>query len=398
MATRVEPQAGSGAPAPLRVPHLLHVFSNFVPTGPELRAVALIEAFGPAFRHSVVSMDGRTTAAERLPAAAAVRLLEGPPKAGSLATVARLRRLLERERPDLLLTYGWGAFDALLAAKSLGLAAVVHHEDGFNEDELESFKGRRVLARRLVLPGVARVVVPSERLLGVATGRWRLPAGRVRLIPNGIRPEAFVPGAGRDPELRRRLGIPETAPLVGAVGSLRPVKNLPRLLAAVAAVIALDPALGVHLLVVGDGPDRAALELRAAELGIGDRVRFAGHYADVAPWLRAMDVFALSSDTEQLPVALLEAMAAGLPVAATDVGDVRAALPPEQEGFVVPLAGAATVHGLATALEALLRDRELGRRLGRANRRRVEERYSFTRMCADYRDVYTAALTAGGRP
>ena len=143
---------------------VLHVFSNFVPSGPEIRTVRLIGAFGGEFLHSIVSMDGRTEAAALLPAGVDVRLLPNPPKAGSLATARRLRRLLVAERPDLVLTYNWGAFDMLLAARAAGFRRVVHHEEGFNEDEAESYKLRRVLARRLVLPGVHRLVVPSQRL------------------------------------------------------------------------------------------------------------------------------------------------------------------------------------------------------------------------------------------
>ena len=230
-----------------RIPHLLHVFSNFVPTGTELRTIEVIGAFGDEYRHSIVSMDGRTEAADRLPPGLDVRLLPNPPKAGSFATARRLRALLLEEQPDLVLTYNWGAFDMLLAARSARFGRVLHHEEGFNEDEAASFKRRRILARRLVLPGVHRVVVPSQRLLSIATGIWKLPAERVRLIPNGIRLDAFPMADGGNPELRHRLGIPQEALVVGAVGSLRPVKNFLRLLEAAAAV----PK--VHVLLVGDG-------------------------------------------------------------------------------------------------------------------------------------------------
>src|SRR5688500_14891984 len=96
-------------------PHLLHVFSTFVPAGPQVRTVQLIAAFGDRFRHSIVAMDGRTQARELLPAGSSVRFLPAPPKAGSLRTALRLRKLLLAERPDLLLTYNFGAIDALLA-------------------------------------------------------------------------------------------------------------------------------------------------------------------------------------------------------------------------------------------------------------------------------------------
>jgi len=352
----------------MRVPHLLHVFSNFVPTGPELRTVELIGAFGRRFRHSIVSMDGRTSAADRLPPDADVRLLPSPPKAGSLATTRRLRKLLEEEQPDLVLTYGWGAFDTLFAARSLGLRRVIHHEEGFNEDESEQFKGRRIWARRLVLPGAAAVVVPSERLKTIAVDLWKLAPERVRLIPNGIRLDRFAPG-------KSSSGGPL---VVGTVGSLRAVKNHARLLEAVARVP------DVHLLLVGDGEERPALERRAAEPDLAGRVRFAGYQESPASFYQAMDVFALSSDSEQMPLALLEAMASSLPAVSTDVGDVRTMLPPEQAPFLGP--------DLAGQLAELASNPDLRRRLGELNRKRAEERYSFGALCAAYRELYESVL------
>lgn len=370
----------------MRVPHLLHVFSNFVPTGPELRTVGLIEAFGTRFRHSIVSMDGRTSAAERLPAGVDVRILPSPPRAGSLATARRLRRVLLEEQPDLVLTYNWGAFDMLLAARGAGFRRVIHHEEGFNEDEAESFKTRRVWARRLALPGIHRLVVPSQRLLSLATTLWKLPPEKVRLIPNGIPLDRFAPADG-NPELRARLGIPADAVVAGTVGSLRKVKNQLRFLEAGAA------APEVWLLLVGDGEERPALEARAAAPDLAGRVCFAGYQADPAPFYRAMDVFALTSDSEQMPLCLVEAMAACLPAVSTDVGDVRAMLPAEQEPWLTSLDGAGPAGELAARMAGLARDPGLRKRLGASNRRRAEERFGFEGMCAAYRQVYEAALT-----
>jgi len=370
----------------VRIPHLLHVFSNFVPTGTELRTIQVIGSFGREYRHSIVSMDGRTEAAERLPAGLDVRLLPNPPKAGSFATARRLRRLLLEEKPDLVLTYNWGAFDMLLAARSTGFGRVLHHEEGFNEDEATSFKRRRVFARRLVLPRVHRVVVPSRKLLSIATGLWKLPAERVRLIPNGIRLASFTAAEG-NPELRRRLGIPLDVLVAGAVGSLRPVKNYLRLLEAAAAV----PE--AHVLLVGEGEERPALEARAARPDLAGRVHLAGYQADPAPFYRAMDVFALTSDSEQMPVCLLEAMASALPAVSTDVGDVKAILPPDQADFLAPPDGQAAA-ALARAISRLAGDPAARRRLGAANRRRVEEGFSFEAMCAAYREIYHSALVS----
>jgi L-malate glycosyltransferase len=141
----------------LRTPHLLHVL-------PTPRTANLIAGFGSEFRHSILSMDAQS------------------PKAGSFTTVRRMRELLRREAPDLVLTYNWGAFDMLLAARSLRFRRVVHHEDSFTE--AETFK--RILARRALLPGVHRLIVPSERLLGIATRLWKVPAGQITLIRDDI--------------------------------------------------------------------------------------------------------------------------------------------------------------------------------------------------------------------
>ena len=375
----------------LRVPHLMHVLPTFVPAGLEMRTVNLIAGFGDEFRHSILSMDGRTDAVARLPQRAPVRLLPALPKAGSFATARRLRELLQREAPDLVLTYNWGAFDMLLAARSLGFQRVVHHEDGFNADEAEAFKRRRILARRAVLSGVHRLIVPSDRLFGIATRLWKVPAEQIRLIRNGIRLEDYDPRDG-NLELRRELGIPEGAFLVGAVGHLRAEKRFDRLLDACAGL----PE--VHVLIVGEGEMRTGLEARASRPDLAGRVHLAGYRPDPPRFYRAMDLFAITSDTEQMPVCLLEAMATGLPVVSTDVGDIRTVLPSEQSAHLVPLAGEETAASLCRHIAALLRDPSGRERLGRINRRRVEERFTFEGMRGAYREVYHSALCAGSGP
>jgi glycosyltransferase involved in cell wall biosynthesis len=372
----------------LRTPHLLHVLPTFVPAGLEMRTVNLIAGFGDEFRHSILAMDGRTGAAERLPEGAPVRILPGFPRAGTFSTARRLRDLLRAESPDLVLTYNWGAFDMLLAVRSLGFRRVVHHEDGFNADEAQTFKRRRILARRAVLSGVHRLIVPSDRLLGIATRLWKIPADRITLIRNGVRLDLYEEHDG-NPELRRELGIPENAPVVGAVGHLRAEKRFERLLDACAALP------DVHVLIVGEGETRPLLEERAARPELAGRVHLAGYRPDPQRFYRAMDVFAITSDTEQMPVCLLEAMATGLPVVSTDVGDIRSVLPSEQSAHLVALAEDDLAAVLTRHLGALLHDPEGRRRLGRANRRRVEERFTFERMLDAYRQVYHSALCAG---
>ncbi len=375
-------------------PHLLHVFATFVPAGPQLRTTALLREFGGAFRHTVVAMDGRTGAAATVDRTVALRCVEPPPKAGSLATAWRMRRLLARERPDLLLTYGFGSLDAIVAARTLGMRRVIHHEDGFGPDEAQALKRRRIAYRRLVLPWCHRVVVISENLRTIAAQRWRLAPECVAFIPNGIHVERFEP-ADRNLALRKELRLADDAFIVGAVGHLRPEKNLPRLLRAAAA----DAAAGTNVVVllVGDGPERATLVAEAERLGLRERVHFAGHHADPRPLYRMMDAFALSSDTEQMPMALLEAMASSLPIVATDVGDVRRMVPDDQQPFVVDARAADVDARLAVALQSLSSDLPRSHQLGDANRCFVRERFPFDRMVAAYCALISEAIGNGFR-
>ncbi|HEX6883075.1 MAG TPA: glycosyltransferase [Planctomycetota bacterium] len=367
--------AGSGA-------RVLHVFATFAPGGPQVRATRLLPELPRDWRHAIVALDGNTAARTLLAQELGVELLPAPPRAGTLRTTRALARLLVTWRPDLLLTYNFGALDALLAARLTGLRAVVHHEDGFLPDEVAGFKRRRVWARRLVLPGTHAVIVPSHRLEEIARTLWHLAPPHLLRIPNGLAPGDF-PERDGNPRRRAELGIGAEELVVGSVGHLRPEKNPVRLVEAMGAVAG-------HLLMLGDGPERPRVEAAARAAGLGSRLHLVGHRVAPQADYQAMDVFALSSDTEQMPVALLEAMASALPVVATDVGDVRRILPEEQGELVVP--AAAGPAGLARALQRLLADPALRARLGRANRARVEREFSFERMVSAYRSVYGRAL------
>lgn len=330
-----------------------------------------MNAFGADYEHAILAFDGHLEAAERIDSSVPFELVREPTRAGSVRTVLAMLRLLKREKPDRVLTYNWGAMDAVVAARILGIP-VVHHEDGFRPDEVDGQKARRVLFRRGVLGGCKSIVVPSETLGRIARDVWKLEETDV--IPNGIHLDRFGHAEGHRRPLRAGLGIAPDKLVIGAVGHLRREKNPLRL---VEAFLELEGE--PHLVLVGDGPERERLAVAARPAM--SRVHLVGHQEQPEHWLTTFDVFCLPSDTEQMPVALLEAMATRLPVAATDVGDVGAILPPEQAELVVPRDTAA----LSQALGRLLGDAELRNRLARANLERVTERFSFSAMKAAYR-------------
>lgn len=376
------------------VPHLLHVFPSFEAAGAQARTAALMADFGPRLRHSLVALDDAWGALQWIPDEVALERVSPPRVGGPLGQARGLAKLLGQLRPDLLCTYNWGSFDAVIAARMTGLRGHVHHEDGFHADEAQAQHGRRVLARRLLLRRASAVVMPSKGLEQLALHTWRLPPALVRWIPNGIDAEVFCPEpAGADRQrLRAELGVPEDALVIGGVGRLNPVKRFDRLIRA-CAQLAPGPR-PIHLWIAGEGDERAALEaLAATHQPPGGRVHFLGYRTDLVPLYRAFDLFVISSDSEQQPVSQLEAMATGVPVLGTAVGDVPATLPEAARAHLVDPAGADPERALCQALEGLLQDPDQMASLGRLGRERVLERYSRRAMLEAYGTLYSDALS-----
>jgi glycosyltransferase involved in cell wall biosynthesis len=356
-------------------PLFLHVFSSFAVGGPQLRFVALASAFGDRYRHVVLAMDGDYGCGARLPPGLGVRceaIRAAKGTVTALVNVARFRRRLRDTGPDVLVTYNWGATEWALA-NIPRLARHIHVEDGFGPEERDRQLSRRALLRRLALSR-STLVVPSRTLWRIATETWRLPSRQVRHIPNGIDLARFA-----DPR------TPGAEPVIGTVGALRPEKNQARLLRAFRLVLDATPA--ARLVIAGEGSERPRLARLAGELGLRERVRFAGYLENPAALYRELDLFALSSDTEQMPLSVIEAMASGLPVAATAVGDVPCMLAPENRTFVTPL----DEEALARAMIALARGAALRARIGAANRAKAEQKFGQAPMVAAWQAVFDAA-------
>jgi glycosyltransferase involved in cell wall biosynthesis len=362
-------------------PLVLSVFPSFAVGGAQVRFCALANRFGPRWRHVIASLDGATGCAERLGPQVPFTLLPRPVPRGldPLRAAAAARRMIAAIRPAALVTSNWGSIEWAIADLLPPRVRHLHTEDGFGPDEAAGQKPRRVLTRRLALRW-SEVALPSTVLLRAARQAWRLPERRLHHIPNGLDLARFRPDGPP-----AALPMPGEGPVIGTVAALRAEKNLSRLLRA--AALLHGEGLGFRLVVIGDGPERPMLEALAAELGLGDRTFFAGHVPDPAAAYRGMDLFALSSDTEQMPFSVMEAMASGLAVASTDVGDVRVMLPPEASGQVAALDPAA----LAAAMRPLLADAALRRRLGVLNRAKAERDYDQETMFQAY-----AALIGDG--
>jgi len=363
------------------VPRILHIHSSFDPGGKELRCVRLINAFGGAAFNALVSGEPDRRGAARLiePMVAWAKFprLKGKPWPWRLNAMAAAM-----QGYDLVCTYNWGAMDAVLAhtlfADVYKLPPLVHHEDGFNEDEAEKRKRGRNLYRRFALGRASALVVPSRTLERIALEEWEQPRSRVRRIPNGIKTRAYAKRPRPDvlPGLVKRKG----EFWVGTLAGLRKVKNLTALVRA--AAFLPDEW---QLVIAGEGPERGAILAEAERHGIEHRVHLPGFVADPASVAGLFDVFALSSASEQFPISLVEAMAAGLPVAAPVVGDVAEMVAEANQEFVVP---PGNEPALRHALTALAEDPALRKRLGEANRIRARMEYDETAMIERYKALY----------
>lgn len=373
---------------------ILHLHSTFSLGGKEARAVRLMNEWGASAAHVILSavpdaLGAREAIASdisfTIPAAGEAPSLIGKPGPLRYRTLARYMAGF-----DLVLSYNWGAMDGVAARRMYGralrLPPLIHHEDGFNADELVRQKRKRVLFRRMMLPAAHRLVVPSERLERIAAQAWRQPAARVARIANGIPLERYAGGPEPDsiPGFQRRPGDV----VVGTVAGLRAVKNLPRLVRAFARAGGSG-----RLVIVGDGPERDAILAAARQEGVADRLLLPGFLADAARYIAHFDIFALSSDSEQFPISLVEAMAAGLPVVSTNVGDVAAMVSPENRRLIVAPEDEA---GFAAALGRLIENRDLRHRVGAANRALAWAHYGEAAMIAAYRALYEGALQRPG--
>ncbi|VWX52777.1 glycosyltransferase [Novosphingobium sp. 9U] len=367
---------------------ILHLHSSFDRGGKELRAARLMNAFGSGVTHHVVSaVPGALAAASAIERGIDVAYPEDFPSLSGRPTPTRLQRLAAAMRGyDLVLTYNWGAMDAVMAhtvfRDLLKLPPLVHHEDGFNEDEAERLKPTRNWYRRLALGRVAALVVPSRLLEAVALGPWQQPRGRVHLIPNGIALGTYAkkPKADALPRIVKRPG----ELWVGTLAGLRTVKNLPRLVRAFAGL----PSEW-QLVILGDGPEKGAIKAQALSCGVADRVHLPGFAPDPSKAVGLFDVFALSSDSEQFPISMVEAMAAGLPVASPAVGDVAEMVAPENRPLICAPGNDAALAGVLGQLAA---DAGLRTRVGAANRAHALAHYDEAAMIGSYRSVYARAM------
>lgn len=364
---------------------ILHLHSSFSLGGKEARAVRLMNAFGKAASHVIVSgVPDATSARAAIGRHVDYEIAQDPPPLTGKPSVARYEAIARfMRRFDLVLTYNWGAIDGVMAKRVFpkGMPPVIHHEDGFNADEAARLNPMRNMYRRMALGAVDALVVPSLRLEEIALKQWKQPVGRVHRIANGIPVSEYA----RRPKANAIPGfVKGKRPVVGTLAGLREVKDLPLMVRAVGGV-----PRDCDLVIVGDGPERQKIVDQADAMFLGERVHLPGFLPEPHRYIGLFDIFALSSKSEQQPISVMEAMAAGLPVVAPRLGDIadmvseenRALLPHDRHEVK-----------LRDVIWMLVQQPELARSIGEANRMQAAKRFDEADMIAAYRALYQGAL------
>lgn len=291
----------------------------------------------------------------------------------------RLARLFRRLRADVVHTHMyWPNLCAVPAARLAGVPVVITTEHGENRWKKAH---HRFLERRVISPLTDRRFCVSEDILKARRARDGVPAEKLELCPNGT----AVPDEAA-------VGSNSQVPVIGTVGRAVAEKDHGNLLEAVR--ILSEAGRRLRVCVVGDGPCLAELKQRVANAGLTSAFEFPGMVMDVDVWYRRFDLFVLSSRQEGQPVALLEAMALGLPCVATDVGAIGATMKQGKEGTVVPPQDAAA---LAAGIAGLLDDDRLRRAQGEAARERVRRDFSIEAVARRHLECYREALAARRR-
>jgi glycosyltransferase involved in cell wall biosynthesis len=374
--------------------NILHLHSTFALGGKEARAVRLMNAFGDRARHTIVSgMPDQLGARDAIDKGIRYEIAQNPPPLTGNPSVKRFEAIARyMAKFDLVLTYNWGAIDGVMAKRVFGVTnngggmpPVIHHEDGFNADEAKRLNPVRNMYRRVALGAAYGLVVPSRTLERIALKTWKQPAGRLHRIANGIPVHRYagLPEPKAIPGFVRQKG----EVIVGTIAGMREVKDLPMLVRAMGGMIARS-----RLVIAGDGPERETIADTAANMGLEKQVLLPGFLPDPSRYVRHFDIFALSSKSEQAPISVIEAMAAGLPVVAPPVGDVAQMVSDENRPYLSPDWN--EVH-LRDCIQALAADPASRKRVGEANRKKARALFDEGAMIAAYAKLYAAAL---GKP
>lgn len=339
------------------------------------------------FRHIVICIDTFTEFRRRIQSADVPVVAINKKPGRDPAAFFRLLRTLREYRPDIIHTRNLAGLDGLLPAFLARVPYRIHSEHGRDTDNLDGSNARHRLLRKLHRPLVHRFVAVSPDLAQYLQDDIGVKASRIEQIINGVDIERFSPASSASDKCTDLLGFSGGRLIVGTVGRLDGVKDQVNFVRAMGTLFDRRPELRNRICtsIVGDGPSRAEVEAALADANLTEDCWLPGGREDVPDILRTYDVFVLPSLAEGISNTILEAMATGLPIVATDVGGNDLLVEDGVNGQIVP---AADPDSLGIAVEALVDDGELRKRRGESSRHFAEEKFSLRTMVARYGQLY----------
>lgn len=375
-------------------PLVVHVIYSLAVGGLENGLVNLINNMPrDRYRHAIVCLHSFTDFAKRIQDGDIPIYSLDKKQGKDLGLYVRLGRLLRQLKPDIIHTRNLAAIEGqVIAAIAVPSARRVHGEHGRDMFDVAGLNVKYNLLRRLIRPFVHRYIAVSRDLEQWLVDQIGVKTSHISQIYNGVDNQKFRPRHAGDP-------APPWPPrfaderhvIIGSVGRMAVVKDHRTLVRAFIELIRLRPDLReiARLVIVGDGPCREGCAQLLAEAGLSDCVYLIGERNDVADLMRAMDIFVLPSLGEGISNTILEAMATGLPVVATQVGGNPELVQSSVTGRLVP---ADAPQAMAQALFEYMCDTNLRRSHGSAGRSIIEQHFSLPAMVAAYMRVYDAVL------
>jgi sugar transferase (PEP-CTERM/EpsH1 system associated) len=378
-------------------PLVAHVVFRFDTGGLENGLVNLINHM-PAdrYRHAVIALTQVTDFRERVKRPDVEFIALDKPPGHAVKLYPRLVSLFRRLRPDVVHTRNLAALECALPAWWAGVPVRVHGEHGRDVEDIDGTNRKYQWLRRAYRPWVTHYVALSRDLAGYLGDKVGVPPERVSQVYNGVDTDRFRLADGPP-------AVPDGCPfdpsrhwLVGTVGRMQTVKDQPMLARAFVRLLAQHPALRerMRLVMVGSGPLLAEVRRIVEQAGLASLCWLPGERADVAEVMRVLSCFALPSQAEGISNTILEAMASGLPVVATDVGGNAELVEAGRTGLVVaPM----NDEAMAGAIARLALDPAAAAAMGRAGRVRAVGQFSLQAMVARYQGIYDQQLRLARR-
>ncbi|MDP2784983.1 MAG: TIGR03088 family PEP-CTERM/XrtA system glycosyltransferase [Sulfurimicrobium sp.] len=376
----------------MRPPLIVHVIYSLGVGGLENGLVNLINNMPrDRYRHAIVCLHSFTDFAKRIQGSD-VPIYSLDKKPGKdLGLYVRLGRLLRQLKPDIVHTRNLAALEGQIVAAITVSARRVHGEHG-REVDVAGLNMKYNLLRSMIRPFVHRYIAVSRDLEQWLINRIGVEPSRIKQIYNGVDSQKFRPWRVEDPAPPWQAQFAsDQHVIIGSVGRMAAIKDHQTLVRAFIMLIQQHPQLRetVRLVIVGDGPCRENCAQLLAQAGLSDYAYLMGERNDVAELMRAMDIFVLPSLGEGISNTILEAMATGLPVLATQVGGNPELVQASVTGRLVP---ANTPRAMAQALFDYVSDAQLRDRHGSAGRAIIERQYSLPAMVNEYMQAYDMVL------